>query len=226
VSFFSRSAAVFEKDAAQEFRQRIAVAAILFFAATALTLVSYAIGPSGVAPEEAAHLHAALLWVLLFFSASSGLPRSFVREEESGTALALRKAVSGPPVLAGKTAFNYALYLAVAAVVAPLFGIVLGWTVVRPGAVAVVLALAGIGLSAVSTFLAAIVSRAGQKNVLFALVAFPLLLPLLLPAIGATEKAASGALWKDIWPMLQVIVAYDGASLCAAFLLIGVVWEQ
>ena len=49
----------------------------------------------------------------------------------------------------------------------------------------------GYGLAVVSTFLSALTARAGQRNVLFVLVAFPLVLPLLLTAIAATLAATA-----------------------------------
>ncbi len=75
----------------------------------------------------------------------------------------------------------------------------------------------------VSTFLAALVARASQKNVLFVVISFPLLLPLLLSAIVATVEAAGGSVPST---PLRVIVAYDGAATCAGYLLASAAWED
>jgi heme exporter protein B len=223
VSALARAWAITAKDAAQELRRRVALAAVFFFAATALTLVSYAIGPFGLRPEDRVAVNAAMFWIILFFSAATGLPRAFVREEETGTALALRRVAGAPTVLAGKTLFNYALFLAIAAVVVPGFALLLEWDIGSPAALAAVVALAGWGLAAVSTFLSAMVARAGQKNVLFVVIAFPLLVPLLLSAITATLEASRGHL--AAMP-LQVLLAYDGAATCGAYLLAAAAWED
>lgn len=215
--------AITSKDAAQELRRRIALAAVFFFAATALMLVSFAIGPFGLRPEDRAAVNAALFWIILFFSAATGLPRAFVREEETGTALALRRVAGAPFVLAGKTLFNYALFLAIAAVVVPGFALLLEWEIASPMKLALVVLLAGWGLAAVSTFLSAMVARAGQKNVLFVVIAFPLLAPLLLSAIAATLEASRGT---AAGAALQVLAAYDGAATCGAYLLAGAAWED
>ncbi|HEY6051812.1 MAG TPA: heme exporter protein CcmB [Thermoanaerobaculia bacterium] len=222
-SFLRRSLAVCGKDAAQELRRRIAVASVLFFAAASLTLVSFAIGPFGLPPEARERVCSALLWVLLFFSAATGLPRAFVREEESGTALALRLVAPATAVLAGKTLFNFVLFAAIAAVTAPAFALLLGWRIGSIGAFAAVLMLGGLGLSIVSTFLSALVARASQKSVLFVVISFPLLAPLLLPAIAATVSASSG---EVPWTALRVLIAYDGAAACGAYLLAGAAWEE
>jgi len=219
----SRVWAICAKDAAQESRRRVAFASILFFAAASLTLVSFAVGPSGFAPEERAGLHAALLWVLLFFSTATGLPRAFVREEETGTAYGLRCVAPASLVVAGKTLFNFLVFLAIAAVTVPGLSILIGWEVGSPAAMAAVLVAGGWGVAVVSTFLAALVARAGGKTVLFALVCFPLLVPLLLASIAATVAAAAGALAAA---PLRVILAYDGAATCAAYLLAGAAWEE
>lgn len=223
LGFFARAWAVCAKDAAQELRRRVAAASVFFFAATALALVSFAIGPFGVPAEARAAVNGSLLWIILFFSAATGLPRAFVREEELGTGIALRKLAPGIVVLAGKALFNFLLFLAIAALSVPAFALLLEWRVGSPAALAGVVLLAGWGLSLVSTFLSALVARAGQRQVLFVVVSFPLIVPLLLPAIAATIEASRG----DIaWRELRVLAAYDGAATSAAYLLAAVAWED
>jgi ABC-type transport system involved in cytochrome c biogenesis permease component len=85
-----------------------------------------------------------------------------------------------------------------------------------------VLAAAGWGVAVVSTFLAALVARAGGRNVLFVLVCFPLMLPLLLASIDATVAAAA----RVPRNLARVILAYDGAATCGAYLLAGAAWEE
>lgn len=219
----ARAWAVCAKDAAEELRRRVAAAAVLFFSATAVTLVSFAVGPIGLPVAERHPLQAALLWIILFFSAATGLPRAFVREEETGSALGLRKVAPGGVVLAGKTLFNFLLFLAIAAVTVPGLSILLGWEVASPGTLAATILLGGLGLTVVSTFLSALVSRAGQKNVLFVVLSFPLLVPLLLSSIAATIAAGRG---EAAGAPLRVLVAYAGAAACAAYLLASAVWED
>lgn len=219
----ARAWAVCAKDITQELRRRIAILAVFFFAATALALVSYAIGPFGFPEEDRPALQAALLWIILFFAAATGLPRAFVREEEAGTALALRKTVPATLVLAGKAMFNFLLFLAMAAVTIPGFVVLLDWRVGCATGLAATVLLGGYGLAVVSTFLSAIVSGAGQRNVLFVLIAFPLLLPLLLTAIAGTLEATRGG-WP--WTALRVLLAYDGAATGAAYMLMDAVWEE
>ena len=75
-------------------------------------------------------LKAALLWVVLFFAAFSGLAHVFTHEEETNTATALR--LSAPPgaVYAGKLAFNLTVLGVVALVITPIYMLMTGS---RPG---------------------------------------------------------------------------------------------
>ena len=215
--------AVAAKDATTELRRRTAVVAVLFFALTALALVSFAIGPFGLPADDRPPVQAALLWIILFFAAATGLPRAFAHEEETGTALALRKTLPAARVLAGKTLFNFGLFLAIAAVTVPGFGVLLEASFGSPAGLAATVLAGGYGLAVVSTFLSALSARAGQRHVLFVLIAFPLLSPLLLTAISATVEALRGGFPGTA---LRVLIAYDGAATCAAYLLAAVAWEE
>jgi heme exporter protein B len=146
-----------------------------------------------------------------------------VAEEEAGTGLALRKTVPAVVVLAGKSLFNFVLFLAMALITIPGFLILLDWKVNSPLAIAATMLAGGYGLAVVSTFLSALVARAGQRNVLFVLIAFPLILPLLLTAISATIVATAGDFPTT---PLRVLLAYDGAATCGAYMLAGVAWED
>ena len=88
---------------------------------TTLVAVSGAVSATGVRSD----VKAALLWIILLFAALSGLARAFVREEEAGTANALRLAAPATAVYAGKWLFNTALVLVVECVSVPLFLVVL-----------------------------------------------------------------------------------------------------
>jgi len=224
VSALAAAWVVCAKDATEELRRKVAIVAVFFFAATAVTLVSFAmVGALALPPADRPPLEAALLWIILFFAAATGLPRAFVAEEEAGTGLALRKTIPAAVVLAGKTLFNFLLFLAMAVITIPGFLILLDWKAGSPAGVAATMLAGGYGLAVVSTFLSALVARAGQRNVLFVLIAFPLLLPLLQAAIAATIEATAGGFPATA---LRVLVAYDGAATCGAYMLASVAWED
>jgi len=221
--------AVFRKDLQVELRTKYALGAVLLFAVTTLVAVSAALSSATVKSE----VKAALLWIVLLFAALSGLARVFVREEEAGTAPLLRLYAPATAVYAGKWLFNSALVFSVELVSVPLFLIVLPLdhenAGVNFGLLFGVLLLGGIGLSAASTFVAALISQASSgKSSLFFVVAFPILLPLLLIAVQGTIGAFDG-LPSHVAKSridLEMLAVYSLVMTTASFLLFEYVWND
>ena len=220
------AAAVFVKDLRTEWRTRVAINALLLFAFSVLVLVGYAVGPTRLTLEDRPVVNSVLLWIVLFFSAMTGLSRAFVNEEETGTAAALR--LSAPPasVLLGKLLANLALLSVVMTVVVPLFLALMSFGIAAPGLFLAVLALGGVGIAAASTFIAAIVSKTAAKGALFAVLATPLLLPPLVAAVTGTRIAATEPDLAAGLDVVRLLFAYDGLMVTASFLLFDAVWRE
>ena len=105
------------KDLKLELRDKYALNAVLMFGITTLAVVSFSLGQRNLPP----HLLGALFWVIMFFSAMSGLAHIFIREEESGTSLALRLAAPPDAVYIGKLLFNLILLSVLTVIITPLF---------------------------------------------------------------------------------------------------------
>jgi heme exporter protein B len=219
----SKAVAVYRKDIVSEFRTRYAINAIALFAVTTLIAVSYSVGGFGVQDKN---LLSALLWVILFFSAMSGLSRTFVREEEGHTASALRLTAEPVAVYLGKLAFNLSLLLALACVVVPLFVVMMNAQVGNWTLFLLVLFLGSVGLSASATIVAAIVSKANAKGALFAVLSFPILAPLLITAIHGTSAALKGDPLSAGWADLRVLVSYAGIMITVSVMLFEFIWED
>ena len=69
------------------------------------------------------------------------------------------------------------------------------------------------------------VTHPGQLEALFAVLAFPLLLPLLIIAVETTEIAMAGGGWANAAGGLRVLAAYSLAQTVASLLLFERVWE-
>jgi len=165
---------------------------------------------------------AGLYWTVEFFTAMSALSRSFVREEDSRTGTALRLTAPPAAVYLGKLAFNLALILVLNLLLAPGFLLLVNRTL-KSGVLLAVTSLVGaFSLAAASTILGAMAARAGSRSALFAVLAFPVLLPILVPAIHATAVAfgAPGAAGDD----LRFITSYGMMCIVSALMLFPYVW--
>ncbi len=218
----AEAAAVFVKEWRCEFRTRYALNTIALFALTTLVVVSISLGPLGTSSAERGTVLPVLLWLILLFSAAAGLPRAFVHEEETQTAMALRLASTPSALFSGKLAYSLTLLAALEALITPLFLAMMQLPVAGPGTLLLTLAAGGCGLAAASTLVAAIVAQARGKGTLFAVLSFPILLPLLLLTIQLTRHAVIGEPGGGL--LLQLFL-YDGSVMVAGLMLFPAIWN-
>lgn len=217
-----RALAVYSKDMKVELRSKYAFNAILMFGITTLAVVSFTLGQSGLS----ASLLAALFWIIMFFAAMAGLAQVFVREEETGTVLALRLAADPTAVYLGKLFFNLSLMILIAFVITPVFFIFTDAPVDNILLFVLVLILGIVGLCAATTIVAAIISKAGIKGALFAVLSFPILFVLLLLLVSASTRVLEEATLGGIALELQGLVAYSGVMITASLMLFKYVWQE
>jgi heme exporter protein B len=214
------------KDARSEFRSRAAVNGVLLFALTTLAVISFSLTAQGLAPGSKAAVLASLLWIILFFSAMSGLPRIFVKEEDSRTVLALRLTARPSVVFVGKLLFNVALLTAVTLVVVPLFDVLMDPVIKRWDRFIAILVFGMGGLAGASTLLAALVAKTTNRSSLFVVLAFPILLPVMVCAINGTVGAFLGTGAKEARAYITVLAAYLLAMVTASLMLFDYVWDE
>jgi heme exporter protein B len=221
-SWASEAAAVFAKEWRCEFRTRYALNTLALFAFTTLVVVSFSLGPMGVARSQGTAVLPVLLWIILLFSVAAGLPRVFVQEEETHTATALRLAATPSALFCGKLLYGLTLVLALEALVTPAYLIMTSLEVTSPWLLAGVLAAGGYGLATGSTLVAAMIAQARSKGTLFSVLSFPVLLPLLVLTVELTRGAAAG---DPAGVSLPVLLLYDASVTVAGLMLFPVVWN-
>jgi heme exporter protein B len=218
--------AVFVKDIRSELRTRYALNALLLFAASTAVAVSFAVPQLGLQRDpQAIVIQAALLWIALLFAALNGLSRSFVQEEERRTATALRLAAPPLAVYLGKFLFNLLLLLLLDTLTTLLFLAFLRVEIGNTGLFVALLAAGSLCLVTATTLLAAIIAQANFKSGLFAVLAFPLIVPLLVVSIQGTAIAIGGGAWSQGMPLLRLLLAYAVATFVASLMLFRFVWE-
>lgn len=216
-----RSLAIWRKDLRIEFRTRFAYNTLLMFAVTTLVTISFAVG--GFVPDR--DVATALLWIILFFSAMTGLARTFIQEEEKKTATALKLAAAPETVFLGKYLFNVTLLGSITVLVVPLYLVLLQQSVSLWAPFLATVILGTLGLAGASTIIAAIVAKAEAKGALMTILSFPVLLPLLLAAINATRVCLAGAPGTAPVSELLLLLCYNGAMVTASLLLFEYVWQ-
>lgn len=217
----SRILAIVRKDAASEFRTRFGITSLGLFVITTVSLVAFSTAQEPF-PRP---ITAALLWIIMFFTAMTGLGRAFIQEEERGTVLFLR--LHSQPIHVFWAKFTVNIVFAELSNTLAYLLLCVFLPDVQTGNmfhVLLVILVSSAGLAAVITIVSAIVARAGATNTLLPIMSFPLLLPLVIPGINAITIALAGLAFSDMLPDLTLMVSYSGIILVLASFLFEVVW--
>lgn len=215
--------AVLAKDLRVEFRTRYALSSVLLFALSAIAAVSYVLRQRSLAPEQSV----AVCWIIVLFAALSGLSRSFVSEAEASTELLLRQTATPEAVWLGKLLFNMLLVLALEALIFPLYSGMMGQAVTGAASLAGVALLGAVSLAGVTTILAAMVSRGRSQSSVFAVAAFPVLLPALIFLVQASGPSmGTGAPAGEAAASIRALISYTGIMLVASWFLFPVIWDD
>ncbi len=215
--------ALFKKDYHSELRTRYAVNSLAMFIVVALSVILFSIGNEKV-PQN---LTGGLLWVVIFFSAMSGLSRAFVSEEERGTSLILHLIAAPTTIFNGKLLFNLILVFLMNIVITILYSALFEEFIIRNIFLFfLTFILSNIGLAVASTIIAAIISKAGAKGTLYPVLSFPILLPLILISVMLTSYSMVGTSFVDAVVELAVLVCYDVIMLTASYMLFEFIWKD
>ena len=109
----------------------------------------------------------------------------------------------------------------------PLFSIFLSLDIASLSLFIAVILVGSLAMVGTTTLVAAIISKASIKGALFAVLSFPLLLPVLMMAISGTRKALTpGITWGAARMELQVLLSYLVVMTVLGFLLFDSVWND
>lgn len=214
---------IFRKDWNSELRTRYAMSALIMFVIITISIILFSLGTES-APAD---VLSGMLWVVIFFAAMSGLSRTFVTEEERGTAMTLQLLASPSAVFFGKLLFNLVLVLCLNALTVVLYSIFINGFLIRTTSIFIVTIILGsIGLAGAATIIAGIISKANTKGTLYPVLSFPILLPLLLTVINATRLAAEGAFFEEAMGEFQILVSYIVVVVVASYMLFDYIWKD
>jgi len=213
--------AILAKDLRIEWRTRESLASVFVLGVLLVIVLAVAHDPTS---EAAPALVPAVMWVSFVFTGIVGIQRGFLLERENDCLAGLLSAPLDPAdIYAGKLAANVVLLAVTQAVVVPLAGIFLHadlWPVL-PGLL-VVLLLGNVGFAALATLFGALAARTRARETLMPVLLLPLLVPLLIGAVQATQAVLAGGLGAAR-EAVAVLIAFDVIFAVAGWLLFAYV---
>ena len=224
MSAISSTLALIHKDVHSELRTRYALNALLMFVVTAVSTIVFALRSD----QPTSSVLSGLYWVVVFFTAMSGLSRTFVSEEERGTTMTLQLVATPSTVYFAKLLFNTMLTFSLTIAVTILYMTVFSNAfVIKTMSIFIgTVVLGSLGFASASTIIAAIVAKANTRGTLYPVLSFPILIVLLMTVMGATTKSLDGEELSSALGDFQILVGYILAMSGGSYLLFDYVWKD
>jgi heme exporter protein B len=213
------------KDLLVELRNRETFTVMLFFAVVILFLFHFSLHPER---ENTMLLAPGLLWLAFLFTGVLGLGRSF-QAEQANDCLEQLLLVPGDRgnIYLGKLVGNIVFMLAVELLIMPLFALFFQlnlWEALLP--LLAVAFLGTVGFAAIGTLFSALTSNLRAREVLFPLLLFPLIVPVIIGTVTATGIVLGGGTLSETGGWLKLLAAFDTIFLAIAYLTFDFVVEQ
>lgn len=213
--------AVLRKEIQTELRSRAGLLTAGMFAA--VTVIALALAGFGL--KVSGQLAAGILWVALLFAAVVSLPRSFVSEEEQGTADLLRMLAPPHAVFWGKALFNFLAMALTGLVLGTLYVGMAGFAVASWGAFALSLIGGCAALSGTVTLCGALVAQAAHRGMLAGAIALPLLIPFVFLGVAASRYSLGAGSAESGWTAILGVWLYAVATYALGPLWFAAVWK-
>ena len=224
MSYARRALIVAWKDLFVERRSKETLNALLFFSLALLFVFQFTLGPDR---ERLAAVLPGVLWLGFILSGVLGLGRTFLVERDNDCWEALLLAPGDKSaVYVGKLAASLVLMLVVEAIVLALFTLFFNvdlWPVL-PG-LALVIVLGTLGIAAVGALFAAMTAQVRTRELLFPVLLLPVLVPVLLGTVKATEALLLREPLTSVAHWWQLLVAADVVYVVVGLLTFDVILE-
>jgi len=222
-AFLRAAGAVVWKDLAAELRSRELSGAMLVFALLVILIFNFALE---LDVRTRSTITAGVLWVTFAFAGTIGLNRSMAVEKDRGCLDGLLLApVDRVAIYFGKVGANLAFLGIVVAVILPVYSILYNVNLFVPGLMGVIV-LGSIGYVAVGTLLAAMAVQARTRDLLLPILLFPVVLPVLIPAVRASTAILQGVPLEEVEIWIRLLIVYDVVFLVVAWWVFDYVVEE
>ena len=219
--FWSQVWAIIWKDLRCELRSRQVWIGMGLFALLVLVVFNFAFD---LRVDNLVAVAPGALWIAFVFASMLGLGRTLSAEQDRGSMDRLLVCpVDRKAVYLAKLLGNIVFITAVEIVAVPVFAVIYNISIVTGMLVPVVLA-GTLGIAAIGTLFSAVAANTRAREVLLPLLVFPLIVPIVIGAVKATQALVSPVSGDAPW--LGLILAFDVIFLSLSALTFRFVVEE
>lgn len=221
--FLRAVGAVAWKDLAAELRSRELFTSMMVFSLLVILIFNFALELDITTRKS---VTAGVLWVTFAFAGTLGLNRSMSIEKDQGSLDGLLLApVDRSAIYFGKVLSNLTFMLIVEAIVLPVYSFLYNVNLLQPGLMLVLL-LGSIGYIVTGTLLAAMAVQSRTRDVMLPILLFPVVIPVLIAAVRASNGYLTGDDPANIIPWLNLLIVYDVIFTSLAYMVFDFVVEE
>jgi heme exporter protein B len=164
-------------------------------------------------------------WTILIFASVNAIAKSFLQESK-GRMLYYYTITSAATFILAKLIFNALLMIVISLVSWFLVQLLLGSPVQKPLLFIFICVLGSVSLGLLFTLLSAIAAKAQQNAALMAILGFPLVLPLLLVLMKASNVALT--ISDNYFPigLIGILVGYNILIILLSVILFPFIWKE
>ncbi|MBI4285539.1 MAG: heme exporter protein CcmB [Chloroflexi bacterium] len=223
MSFWSKVIAITRKDALSELRTKEIISAVLVFALLVILIFNFAFGAR---PEAVDLVASGMLWVTFAFAGVLSLNRAFIVEKEDNCLDGLLICpMSREVIYVGKVLASLLFMLIVEAIALPVFALLFNLPVLTAQLIGITV-LVTIGFVAVGTLFSALAVNTKAREMVLPILFLPIVIPLIVAAVKASELALAGKSWGELYPWLPIIISFDVIFLVVAYLIFAFIVEE
>jgi heme exporter protein B len=197
-SFIKDLVAIVRKDATLELHTREVLSSMLVFALLMVVVFSFIFEPGEYEQQKIA---GGVYWMALVFAGLLGLGKSMLSETSGG---ANRNAI-----FLGKVFSNFLFMLLLQAFMLPLFVILYEVNLLAHPIMLLVILASTYGFVLLGTLFSLIAARSRTREIMLPLLLLPVLVPILLASIQATNSIAAGAEIAYYIKWIRLIMVYN-----------------
>lgn len=207
------------KDIALEWRSKQALSSIILYIASTVFVCYQAF------ESVDSLVWNALFWIILLFVAINATGRSF-QQESQHRQLYYYSITSPKAIVLSKIIYNTVLLICLAIITYIIYSVIFKNPVGNPPVYFLSVLLGSISFSTVFTMVAGISAKTGNNNTIMAILAFPVVIPVLILLLKLSSNALKGLERAVSDKEIMTLVAINVITITVSLLLFPYIWRD